>query len=153
MPTDERLTRHFFLSQLTVSPLMGQAGLRNQPLGQQIENLRRLAQTLEVVRAHLDGATICVLRAFRVRPHHLPVGSVDDAAGEGRSAEFIAPEFGSPREICAHLVAHGVAFDRLVNAGDWVQLDIPPVGRSPRRQVQTGCFEFAAPMRYMEGLL
>jgi zinc D-Ala-D-Ala carboxypeptidase len=158
MPADVRLTPHFFLSQLTVSPLAGRAGMRNQPLGAQFENLHRLAQALEVVRSNLGGCQVCVLRALRQAP--LPiyvgdsvVGEADLTAAHGRSAEFIAPEFGSPRDICAHLVAQGFAFDRLVNAGGWVQLDIPKFGQAPRLQLQTGVFEYRRPMRYLEGLL
>jgi zinc D-Ala-D-Ala carboxypeptidase len=152
MPADVRLTLHFFLSQLTVSPLAGRAGMRNQPLGGQFENLRRLAQTLEVVRANLNGCQVCVLRAFR----HVPLqvkDSTSDPAADGRSVEFIAPEFGSPRDVCAHLVAHGLHFDRLGNAGEWIQLDIPRFGQAPRLQLQTGVFEYGQPMRYLEGLL
>ncbi len=150
MPADARLTPHFFLSQLTVSPLAGRAGMRNQPLGAQFENLRRLAQALEVVRSNLNGCNVCVLRAFR----HVPLQAKDvaDPAADGRSADFIAPEFGSPRDICAHLLAHGFAFERLVNAGEWVQLDIAPFGVPPRMQLQTGVFDYGHAMRYLEGL-
>jgi zinc D-Ala-D-Ala carboxypeptidase len=148
MPADVRLTPNFFLSQLTVSPLHARAGMRNQPLGAQLHDLRRLAQTLEAVRSNLNGCQVCVLRAFR----HFRLDG-DEAAADGRSADFIAPAFGSPREICAHLVAQGFAFERLVNAGQWVQLDIPRFGHEPRRQLQTGVFEFGQPMRYLEGLL
>jgi zinc D-Ala-D-Ala carboxypeptidase len=152
MPADVRLTPHFFLSQLTVSPLAGRAGMRNQPLGAQFENLRRLAHTLEVVRANLNGCQVCVLRAFR----HVPLqvkGSEGDPAADGRSVDFIAPEFGSPRDVCAHLVAHGLHFDRLVNAGEWIQLDIPRFAQASRLQLQTGVFDYGQPMRYLEGLL
>jgi zinc D-Ala-D-Ala carboxypeptidase len=151
MPADTPLTPNFFLSQLTVSPLAGRAGMRNQPLGVQFDNLRRLAQTLEVVRSSLSGCQVCVLRAFR----HVPLQTKDNAdpAAAGRSVDFIAPAFGSPREVCAHLIAQGFAFDRLVNAGEWIQLDIPQFGHEPRRQLQTGVFEYGQPMRYLEGLL
>jgi zinc D-Ala-D-Ala carboxypeptidase len=152
MPADVRFTPHFFLSQLTVSPLAGRAGMRNQPLGAQFENLRRVAQTLEVVRSNLNGCQVCVLRAFRHVPWEAKT-DVFDPAAEGRSVEFIAPDFGSPRDICAHLVAHGLQFDRLVNAGEWVQFDIPRFGQAPRLQLQTGIFEYGQPMRYLEGLL
>lgn len=151
MPADTRLSPHFFLSQLTVSPLAGRAGMRNQPLGAQFENLRRLAQTLEVVRANLNDCQVCVLRAFRHVPWETKT-DVFDPAAEGRSVDFIAPAFGSPREICAHLLTHGLAFERLVNAGEWVQLDIPKFGHEPRRQLQTGVFEHGQAMRYLEGL-
>lgn len=151
MPADARLTVNFYLSQLTVSPLAGRAGMRNQPLGAQFENLRRLAQTLEVARSVLNGAQICVLRAFR----HVPLrkDAAGDPAADGRSVDFIAPAFGSPRDVCAQLVAHGLVYDRLVNAGDWVQLDIPKFAHAPRGQLQTGVFEYGQAMRYLEGLL
>lgn len=151
MPADTRLTAHFFLSQLTVSPHAGRSGMRNQPLGAQFENLRRLAQSLEVVRSLLNGCDLHILRAFR----HGPIQSIggDEPSVEGRSAEFIAPAFGSPRDVCAHLVGHDLVFDRLVCAGDWVQIDIPRFGQAPRGQVQTGVFEHGHPMRFLEGLL
>lgn len=151
MPADTRLTTHFFLSQLVVSPLAERAGMRNRPLGVQFENLRRLAQSLELVRLHLNGCDLHVLRAFRHVPLQCKVG--DDPSADGRSAEFIAPAFGSPREICAHLVGHDMVFDRLVCAGEWVQLDITKFGHAPRGQVQSGVFEHGQPMRYLEGLL
>lgn len=149
MAIDERLSPHFYLSHLTVSPLAGRAGLRNEPLGHQVENLRRLAKQLELVQQLLGGARVTVLRAFRpvalVRPQEI------DPAAEGRSCDFIAPEFGSPREIVAHLVANGIGFDRLINADNkWVQLDIPAAGIEPRKQLQIGVFEHGKAMRYME---
>ncbi|MBI2770009.1 MAG: hypothetical protein HYX47_10325 [Burkholderiales bacterium] len=152
MPAADKLTHNFYLSHLTVSPHAGRAGMRNEPLGAQLENLRRLAVSLEVARAMLMGNQVCVLRAFQRCPADLNFMRAHPAA-EGRSVEFIAPGFGTPRDICAHLVAQGMVFDRLVNAGDWVQLDIPAFGREARRQLQTGVFEHGQPMRYMEGLL
>jgi hypothetical protein len=149
MPADARLSPHFYLSQLTVSPHAGRSGIRNQPLGAQLENLRRLAQALELVRSNLNGCAVHVLRAFC----RSAVDANQDPAGEGRTAEFIVPAFGPPRDACAHLVAQGMVFDRLVNAGEWVQLDIPRFGQAPRRQLQTGVFEHGQPMRYLEGLL
>lgn len=151
MPADAKLTAHFYLSHFTASPLLARAGLSNVPNSAQTENLRRMAQTLEVVRANLVGAQITVLRGFR-RVALERIG-VMESASDGRSVDFIAPEFGTPRDICAHLVAHGLVFDRLVAAPDWVQLDIPEFGHEPRRVLQTGVFEHNAPMRYLEGLV
>jgi zinc D-Ala-D-Ala carboxypeptidase len=150
MPRDVQLTTHFYLSQFTASPHAGRAGMRNEARSEQIENLRRLAQTLEVVRANLVGADIHVLRAFRRIDC---AQSMDAPAFHGRCAEFIAPAFGTPRDICGHLIAHGLVFDRLVNCGEWVQLEIPLLGAQPRRQLQTGTFEHGHPMRYLEGLI
>lgn len=151
MRADTRLSAHFYLSQLTASPHAGRAGVRNEPLGAQFENLRRLAQVLELVRWQLNGCQVHVLRAFQRAT--APCSDTARPAADGRSVEFIAPEFGTPREICANLVQHGLGFDRLVNAGGWVQLDIPCQGHAPRRQLQTGVFEHGQPMRYLEGLL
>ena len=151
MPADVRLTPHFFLSQFTVSPHAGRAGMRNAPLAAQVENLRRLAYTLELVRGHLNGCPVYLLRAFRQLGPGIDAALIP--AADGRSAEFIAPDFGTPRQICAHLVAQGLAFDRLVDAGEWVQLDISRHGHPPRGRLCTGVFEFGRPMRELEGLV
>lgn len=151
MPADARLSPHFFLSHLTVSPHAGRSGMRNEPLGVQFDNLRRMAQTLELVSWLLNGCQVHVLRAFQRAT--APCSDASSPAADGRSVEFIAPEFGSPRDVCAHLVAHGLHFERLVNAGDWIQLDIPRFGQASRLQLQTGVFEYGRPMQYLEGLL
>lgn len=151
MPADVRLSAHFYLSQFTAWPDAAQAGQRNVPLGQQEENLRRLAQLLELVRGALNGAEINILRAFR-RGALTPGGR--NPAAEGRCVDFIAPAFGTPREICAHLVAMRLVSERLLCAPTWVSIEIAPFGQTePRRQVQTGVFEHGVPMRILEGLL
>ena len=150
MLRDEPLTSHFYLSQLIANPVMARAGLRNEPMSAQVANLRRTAQALEVVRAMLAGADVHVLRGYR---QVAVVGSGDEAEGDGRSVDFIAPRFGTPREICAHLIAQGLVFDRLVAAPQWVQLDIPRHAQEPRRILQTGVFMPFSSMTYLEGLL
>lgn len=150
MPADVRLTAHFHLSQFTACPEAISAGQRNEPLAHQVENLHRVAQVLEVVRGSMSGAHVHVLRAFR--RHSIQFGQ-PDAYADGRAVDFIVPAFGAPREICAHLLGLGVLSERLVCAPAWVHLEVPPFGREPRRQIQTGVFEHGQPMRYLEGLV
>lgn len=150
MPADISLTAHFYLSQFTVWPDAARAGQRNEPLAHQVENLRRVAQLLELVRGTLNGAEIHVLRAFR-RGAAMP--GQRDPANDGRCADFIAPAFGTPRDICAHLIAQGIRSERVLCAPTFVHIEVPPFGIVPRYQVQTGVFEHGQPMRIMEGLV
>lgn len=149
MPADVRLTAHFFLSQFTVCPDAARAGRRNEPLAHQVENLRRVAQVLELARGTMSGADIHILSAFRRSNEQFDT----DAAAEGRAVDFIVPGFGTAREVCAHLAGMRVLSDRMVCAHDWVRIEVPRVGREPRRQLQTGVFEHGQPMRYLEGLV
>lgn len=150
MPADVRLTAHFHLSQFTVCPDAISAGQRNEPLAHQVENLRRVAQALEVVRASIDRAPIHVLRAFRRSSTQF---GKPDAYSEGRGVDFIIPSLGTPRDVCAFVLTLGLGFERLVCAPGWVHLELPAFGREPRRQLQTGVFEHGRPMQYLEGLL
>lgn len=150
MPADVSLTAHFFLSQLTVCPDAARAGQRNEPLAHQVENLRRVAQHLELIRGAMSGAQIQILRGFRRSSTQF---GEPDAYAEGRAVDFIVPAFGSPRDVCAHLVARGLVPERLVLCPGWVQLEVPAFGREPRRQIQTAHFEHGRPLDYVEGLV
>lgn len=151
MPSDAQLSPHFFLSHFVVSPLLGRCGIRNVPVGYQIDNLKRMALALELVMQYLGGAQVTVLRGFR-RVALQQIG-VDEAANDGRSVDFIVPAYGTPRQVCEQLMAAGLRRDRLVACPDWVQLDMPAIGQRPRMLVQTGVFELNQPMRHLEGLV
>ena len=150
MPADVRLTAHFHFSQFTAWPESIACGRGNEPLAHQVDNLRRVAQLLEAVRSAVGGSPIHVLRGFRRSNEQF---GHPDAYAEGRGADFIVPTFGTPREICAHLVGAGLVSERLVHAPGWVHVEVPPFGREPRRQIQTAVFEHGQALRFLEGLV
>jgi len=151
---DYPLSPHFWLSECTVSGMATRRGIRNEPVGSQLENLRRLAQCLEVVRSNLVGHPILISSGFRnSQLNALVGGSRTSAHLDGRAADFTCPGFGTPRQICEQLVTAGVVFDQLIYEGTWVHLGIPVWGEAPRQQVLTAIFERGQPTRYLKGIV
>lgn len=150
---DHQLSPHFWLSEFTVSGEAARRGIRNEPVGTQLDNLRRLAQCLEVVRSNLVGNPVLISSGFRnAEVNALVGGSRTSAHVDGRAADFTCPGFGTPRMVCEALVATGVVFDQLIFEGTWVHLGIPVWNEPPRQQVLTAVFERGQPTRYLKGL-
>lgn len=151
---DYKLSPNFWLSELTASGAAERRGIGNEPNDQQIDNLRRLAQVLELVRSNLDGHPIKINSGFRSPQVNAAVGgSRISAHMDGRAADFICPAFGSPRQICQRLIGTGLVFDQLIYEGTWVHLGIPVWKEEPRGQVLTAVFEAGCATRYQKGLV
>lgn len=159
MPTQDphdplrRLSPNFTLAELTVSNTGMRAGLRNVPVGSALENLTRLAQLLESVRAVLHHAPILVSSGYRSPAiNNLVGGSHNSAHTRGLAADFIAPRFGPPRAISEAIRASSVQFDQLIFEGTWVHIAAPAAGAIPRREVLTAVFRGGMPVQYLRGL-
>lgn len=154
MQPDEQLSPHFHLSEFTVSETATRLGLRNEPLGPQVSNLRRLAGVLEDVRRALGDVAITVTSGYRAPLVNAAVGSEPTSAHpDGRAADFIAPRFGTPVFIARRLIDAGIVFDQLIDEGGWVHLGIAPLGCTPRQQVLTAVFRRGEKTHYVSGLL
>ena len=151
---DQQLSPHFWLSELTSSQLATRQKLQNIPLGPQVENLRRLALLLEDVRLALHGVPMIVSSGFRSRSINRLVGGAPNSAHcDGRAADFTAPSFGSPRQICQRLHDCGVVYDQLIYEQAWVHIAVPPPDEAPRREALTAFFHAYGPPTYAKGLL
>lgn len=154
MRGDLQLSPHFKLSEFTVSGAAERRGIRNVAIGSQIDNLRRLAQVLEVARSNLNGNAILISSGFRNAEVNAAVGGSRNSAHlDGRAADFICPGFGTPKEVCQQLVTNGIVFDQLIYEGTWVHLGIAVFGEQPRQQVLTAIFERGHSPRYLRGLI
>ena len=134
-----RLTEHFTLQELTLSPTAERHGLENEPNDLERAHLRKLAETLETARTILDDKPILINSGFRCdKLNKLVRGAKTSAHLEGRAADFHCPSFGTPREVALalkkerHLLPDGLKvileFDR------WIHLQIPV--RIPAREPQ-----------------
>ncbi|WP_422099110.1 D-Ala-D-Ala carboxypeptidase family metallohydrolase [Variovorax sp.] len=147
------LSTHFSLAELTASQTAARNGLKNEPGPDALANLRRLAVVLEDVRTALLQAPMLVSSGFRsANVNALVGGAADSAHKDGRAADFTAPRFGSPRDVCQRIVDAGITFDQLIYEGTWVHIGIARVGEQPRRQVLTAIFANKQPTRYVGGL-
>jgi zinc D-Ala-D-Ala carboxypeptidase len=125
-----KLSPHFTLAEMTVSQTAARAGIDNTPPPPALGRLRLLCALLERVRTHL-GAPIIVLSGYRSgKVNALVRGSPTSQHMKGEAADFIAPKFGPPLDICAALVDSGLDYDQLIlefadsKTGGWVHISV-----------------------------
>lgn len=153
MPPPNYLSEHFSLAELTASQTADRAGIKNVPGPEALFNLRRLAALLEDVRTCLGQAPMLVSSGFRAPTvNNLVGGASTSAHKDGRAADFTAPRFGTPREICQRIVDVGIVFDQLIYEGSWVHIGIAKSGELPRREVLTAVFRSHQATQYIRGL-
>lgn len=152
MTPDIPLSPHFQLSEFTSSQAAARAGLRNEPLPAQLDNLKRLALLLEQVRTLLGGAPLFISSGFRSPAvNNLAGGSLRSAHMQGLAADFICPGYGTPRQVAQAIADSPLPFDQLIFEGSWVHLAAPAA--PARRHVLTAVFLSCQPTRYLQGIV
>ena len=144
-----RLTRHFTLEELCASEFAARNGIDNTPPPAVVANLKRLAEMLEKVRELLKKP-IHISSGFRCPELNARIGGAKTSAHlEGRAADFICPEFGTPYVVAKKIAATRLAFDQMIHEyGRWVHLAVPRAAERPDRELLS-IFE---PGKYLEGL-
>jgi len=121
------LTEHFHLDEFTTSQTASRQNLNNEPPRQVVENLKKLAFTLESVRTLL-GYPLHINSGYRSPALNAAIGGVKNSAHLlGYAADFICPQYGSPLSIC-HFIANSklIQFDQLIEEGTWVHISVDP---------------------------
>lgn len=135
------LTEHFSLAEFERSDIARRHGWDNHvPVGL-LDNVKRTAAMLERIRValwHAKGfeCPLIITSGYRCLAVNRAVGSADNSAHNvGLAADWIAPAFGPPTEICRVLAQHieALHIGQLINefpGGDgegWVHtgVDIP----------------------------
>jgi len=140
------LSKNFTLAELTHSQEAVRKGLDNTPDPDTLENLKVLASGLESVREALGSIPIVVSSGYRSPKVNAAVGGSRGSQHlSGLAADFTAPKFGTPKEICLEIIAAGVKFDQLIcegvsekcPEGAWVHVSF---GEPARGQVLTAKF-------------
>ena len=130
-----KLSDHFTLAELTVT----NTGLPNAASGVELDNLKRLASTLESVRA-LANAPITVNSGYRSAAVNKAVGgSATSAHAKGLAADINAKGFTS-RELVNLIKDSNIEFDQLIleypkSPGSWVHIGL--ANGKQRRQLLT----------------
>lgn len=156
MQADQQLSPHFRLSEFTHSQAATRFGIANEPAVAQLVNLARLAYTLEDVRVALGDTPLIISSGYRSAALNDIVGGASrppSAHLDGRAADFIAPAFGTPRQVCQRLIDLRITFDQLIFEGGWVHFGIAAAGAQPRSQVLTAVFAAHSRPRYLRGLI
>jgi zinc D-Ala-D-Ala carboxypeptidase len=140
-----RLSEHFSLAEATASQTATRLGINNDPPPAILDNMQRAAKNMEHVRALL-GCPILVSSWYRCLRLNRAVGSGDTSAHvQGWAIDFIAPRFGTPRDIALAVVKSGIAFDQLILEGvtkekpngAWVHISFDPKTRKQTLTMKT----------------
>jgi zinc D-Ala-D-Ala carboxypeptidase len=132
------LSPSFTLAEFTVSQEAARRDIDNTPPPWVVENLARLVKTLDEVRAALGNVPILVSSGYRSTALNQAVGGAPNSAHmSGLAADFIAPRFGSPFDVCQAIIRHNIEFDQLIYEHTWVHLGLAPDHKAPRGQILT----------------
>jgi zinc D-Ala-D-Ala carboxypeptidase len=108
-----KLSAHFSLEEFTISSKALSMGVRNEPTPAHLENLKRLAERMEAVRA-LFGRPIEITSAYRNPQVNAAVGGVPTSAHAlGHAADFHVDGL-SDLEAAKCIRDSGVKFDQLI---------------------------------------
>lgn len=131
-----QLTEHFSLVELSRSEAALRRGIENVPNAGEIDNLRRLCESiLEPIRALLN-VPMHVNSGFRCPAVNLAVGGKGNSAHlDGRACDFV-PVGMSLDHAMGLIRASGLPFDQLIlEYGAWIHISIARAGVDPRGQV------------------
>ena len=117
------LSEHFTLEELTVTD---HRSLDNTPNAGEIENLRRLAVFLELVKERLGGRPVMVNSAYRSAAVNAACGSRETSQHRlGCAADVRVPGM-TPDAVVRAVMASGLAYDQIIREFDaWTHLSIP----------------------------
>jgi zinc D-Ala-D-Ala carboxypeptidase len=118
------LSEHFTLEEMVASDTAAKGGIDNTPSPEIVEELKATTALLEKIRAIL-GVPMQVTSGYRCPALNTAVGGVADSAHLfGQAADFVAPTFGSPLQICLALKPQAAAlnFDQLIRESTWVHI-------------------------------
>lgn len=126
-----QISKHFSYQELTVSELAARNGWDNTPSANELENLKRLADMLEQVRALL-GKPIIINSAFRSKQVNDAVGSRDSSQHRIGCAADIRVVGMNPDQVCQAIIASDIQYDQIIRefydpekGGGWTHISVP----------------------------
>ena len=128
------MTPHFTLEELTHTD---HREFDNTPNDEELENIMRLAEFLEEVKAALGGRPVMVNSAFRSKQVNDAVGSKDSSQHRiGCAVDIRVPQL-TPDQVVKAIIAADLPYDQLIREFDrWTHISIPNTPTTqPRRQV------------------
>ena len=127
------LSEHFTLAELTHTD---HRALGNTPNEGEIDNLKRLAVLLELVKTQLGGRPIMVNSAFRSSAVNAAVGSKDTSQHRSGCAADIRVPGLTPDEVVRSVITAGLPYDQIIREFDaWTHISIPSFPSLPPRKM------------------
>lgn len=131
-----QLSKHFVLSEFTASPTAAARGIKNEPSGAHLANLRRVALGLEWARSILGDRPIRLTSGYRSPALNTAVGgSKTSDHANGLAADITVPGL-TALEVAKTLADSPMQFDQLIYESDRNVVHLG-FGDRMRRQVTT----------------
>lgn len=144
-----KLSPHFTLEEATFSETATRRGIDNTPTEIVKANMVNAAEQMERVRSLL-GCPVTISSWFRCLLLNRAIGSSDTSDHRnGWAIDFIAPKFGTPKEVCKKIAASSIKFDQLIFEGTWVHISFGP---KMRQQILTAHFAKGKKTTYSVGI-
>lgn len=145
-----KLTEHFTLEEFTHSNIASRLRIDNRVPDELMANIQLTANKLELVRKVL-GFPIMITSGYRCPLLNARVGGVSTSAHtKGLAVDFHCA-YGTPKEICQHLIDTGVQFDKLIQEhNQWVHIGFSP---NYNRQIVLTAIKNSGKTVYLNGLV
>ena len=145
-----KLTEHFTLEEFTRSNIASRLRIDNRVPDELMANIQLTANKLELVRKVL-GFPIVITSGYRCPLLNARVGGVSTSAHtKGLAVDFHCA-YGTPKEICQHLIDTGVQFDKLIQEhNQWVHIGFSP---NYNRQIVLTAIKNSGQTVYVNGIV
>lgn len=124
------LSQHFTLGEFTASDTAQRHRINNTPHTQIIDELKRTAALMELVRTLLN-CPIIVTSGYRCRAVNKLIGSDPKSKHvHGLACDFKAPAYGDPLSVCKAIERSGIVFGKLIleyytpNGDGWSHIQV-----------------------------
>lgn len=152
------LSKHFTLTELSISATATRKGLNNTPPADKVANLTRLCnELLEPIR-EIAGKPVTVTSGYRSPAVNAAVGgAIKSAHLSGFAADINCFSYGTSRQFATLLVkelrARNIKFDQLILEFDtWVHVGLIGPGGKQRGQVLTAKRMASGKTEYFNGI-
>jgi len=132
-----RLSPNFHLDEFTRSQTATRRGWSNNPPPDVLDNIKRLAATLEQVRVAVAWP-ITITSGYRSPQLNEAIGGARNSQHtRGLAADIVVTGL-SPYEVCQRIMRANIAYDQLISEfGGWTHISIPALGQAPRNHELT----------------
>lgn len=147
--SNPKLSPHFNYKEATYSDTAVAKNIDNVPNYVQLESMKFTALRMEGVRQLLGSNAITITSWFRSHELNIAIkGALKSQHSNGEAVDFRCPAFGTPEEICRHLLANKaiVKYDQLILEPTWVHISFKPFGGRGNE------LTYRAPGHYMPGI-
>ena len=144
----KQITRDFSLAEFTHSQYAERHNINNTPSDYELANIINITAPKAQKIRDLLNKPMLITSGYRCYSLNRAVGGslTSDHLG-GLAIDFIAPQFGTPKEVAKFLQKYvqDLGINQLIHEGTWVHVGFAGVGQKPKGDVLTAKFKNGRP--------